>query len=311
MEVRTAGLLSLILFALLPQQVFSQSCCNKREVYGDSADSGNYWLESSSNSACSDGCAYSKEGGAADALYCFSGNKYVLNCSAEIKEAWVTQSAIEPTSLSDKGSFGSFEYCDQDHYAVGFDLQYAPLCERRCTNDDDVGLMAVRLYCAKYNDTSTIVGTITSDVSTGYVRYNGGTRAGIKWTTTQNCATGRFLSSAQYLSEFFIENSGAVTGSACPTGLICATSFTSTNDPIGGMNLNAKCTDDVQLDGAAIDQTEKPDTSLWSDWMNCNPGYAICGLASKIYLTDEDRFHSLGHTGVSFSCCLLPEGYGR
>ena len=36
------------------------------------------------------------------------------------------------------------------------------------------------------------------------------------------------------------------------------------------MNLNAKCTDDVQLDGAAIDQTEKPDTSLWSDWMVCD-----------------------------------------
>ena len=120
-------------------------------------------------------------------------------------------------------------------------------------------LFLFRLYCAKYDDTATIVSTITSDVSTGYVRlwwlnfkmpricsltylnyplkilssgsydmisiyiglirlvvkskvkftylrYNGGSRIGVKWTTTQNCASGKFLSSAQYLSQVFNEN---------------------------------------------------------------------------------------------------------
>jgi len=309
MELRTAGLVSLILFILL-QLVFSQTCCNKRQVYGNSSDSGNYWLESSNNSACSDGCAYSKESGAADALYCFSGYKYVLNCSADIKPVWGNQGSFAPTTLSEKGSFGGVEFCDFNHYAVGFDLQYAPLCSRRCAEDDDVGLMAIRLYCAKYDDTATIVSTITSDVSTGYVRYNGGSRIGVKWTTTQNCASGKFLSSAQYLSQVFNENNGTVTGETCPDGLICAT-FNSLNDPIGGMNMNAKCTDGTQLDGAAIEQSEKPDSSQWSAWQSCDAGYAICGLSTKVYLTDADRFHSLGNTGVNFTCCEIPQGYGR
>ena len=35
------------------------------------------------------------------------------------------------------------------------------------------------------------------------------------------------------------------------------------------MNMNAKCTDGTQLDGAAIEQSEKPDSSQWSAWQVC------------------------------------------
>jgi len=300
-----------LLFALLPSLAAGQTCCNKKEVLGSTADSGTYWLDANNDTRCTDGCAYSKDGGSADSLYCFSGNKYVLNCSSEEKTVWMTQATIIPTSLTNKGEFGEFEYCANEHYAVGFDLQYAPLCSRRCTKDDDVALMAIRLYCAKYDDTATIVGTVTSDVTSGYARKFGGTSAGIKWTTTQNCASGKFLHDTQYLSEHFEENTNEQTGATCPDGIKCSTSYSDVNDPVGGMNLNTNCTDGTTLNGAALAQTEKADTATWSAWQGCETGFAICGLASKIYLSSEDNFHSLGHTGVSFACCQLPEGFGR
>ena len=61
-----------------------------------------------------------------------------------------------------RGSFGGVEFCDFNHYAVGFDLQYAPLCKSRCAKDDDVGLMAIRLYLHLSRSISKMLLTRTS-----------------------------------------------------------------------------------------------------------------------------------------------------
>ena len=46
--------------------------------------------------------------------------------------------------FASRGEFGSVELCPVGAYAVAFQLLVAPLCDRRCLLDDDVGLMGIR-----------------------------------------------------------------------------------------------------------------------------------------------------------------------
>ena len=46
--------------------------------------------------------------------------------------------------FASRGEFGSTELCPVGSYAVAFQLLVAPLCDRRCLLDDDVGLMGIR-----------------------------------------------------------------------------------------------------------------------------------------------------------------------
>lgn len=307
--VRLALSLPLLLFN--PSSVHSE-CCNKKEVAGTNSKSGVYWLENSSESGCSDGCVYSKEN-ESNQLYCFrSSNIYVIECSNDTKpDVWLNQVIIEPKSITAMGTYGSIEYCPQSSYVTGLELEVAPLCQRRCIRDDDVALMGIRLYCANLDDTSVETASVTSDVLTGYVRRFGGSLAGTKTTTKQSCSSGNFLESAQYLSQFFISTEETnFSNFTCPTGIICSNINVARFDPIGGMNLNVRCSDSTVLNGAGTAQTESPDDSSWSDWKDCPTGYVMCGIQSRLSTGDgTDSVHNLGHTGVRFVCCELPAGY--
>ena len=107
---------------------------------------------------------------------------------------------------------------------MAFELLVAPLCDRRCLLDDDVGLMGIRsvflslsrhitvqtvfrLSCADYHDPSVTVGVVSSRVAKNITRVGGGSALGYGWKSKKTCPGGRFLNSARYLSEFFILDS--------------------------------------------------------------------------------------------------------
>ena len=51
--------------------------------------------------------------------------------------------------FASRGEFGSTELCPVGSYAVAFQLLVAPLCDRRCLLDDDVGLMGIRCIASE------------------------------------------------------------------------------------------------------------------------------------------------------------------
>jgi len=304
---------------LIPLQATGQittSCCNKREIGGSDQNSGVYWLEASGDGRCSDGCVYSKESVDGN-FYCFSSsNRYVIDCSEETKpvnvtQYWLNRAIIEPDTLTEPGDEGVVEYCPLDTYAVAFELEYAPLCRRRCAKDDDVALMAIRLHCATLDDTTTEIASITSDVLEGYTRAFGGLSLGTKWTTKQNCPVDKFIDSSQFLSEYFrIATGETFSNVTCPAGIVCSEITLASFDPIGGMNLNVRCNDETQLDGGAVAQSERSESSAWSDWQDCPTNYVVCGIQTRVSSGDgSDTTQNLGNTGVKMICCELPPGY--
>ena len=217
-----------------------------------------------------------------------------------------------------RGEWGPDEFCPVGSYATGFQLYLAPLCDRRCNYDDDVGLMGSKLICSPYNDTTVTVAEITSSVNEDIVRVGGGRSLGYAWKIIHRCPANFFLSSARYLSEVFIlnEENGGTSNFTCPEGVICGTltgaSSSSSVDPAGGLNLDMKCSDpdSTTLPGDGIAQAERPDNSFWSIWEECETGYAICGIRSKIHQGETDDKSNLGQTEILLHCCQLPKGYG-
>jgi len=218
------------------------------------------------------------------------------------------QTTITPISNSIRGEFGSTELCPVGAYAVAFQLLVAPICDRRCLLDDDVGLMGIRMSCAHYNDPSVTIGVVSSRVANNITRVGGGSALGFGWKSLKACPGDRFLNSARYLSEFFILDSTTTGGAnfTCPDGIICRPPTSVGYDPSGGLNLGMRCVDLVTLPGDGIAQTEIPDFSSWSDFETCPGGYAICGLKSRVFEDQTDNVSNLGHTGVVFTCCRLP-----
>jgi len=191
---------------------------------------------------------------------------------------------------------------------VAFELLVAPLCDRRCFLDDDVGLMGIRLSCADYHNPSVTVGVVSSRVAANFTRVGGGSALGYGWKSKKACPGGRFINSARYLSEFFVLDSTTTVGAnlTCPTGVICRPPTSVGYDPSGGLNLGMRCIDLVTLPGDGISQTELPDFSSWSNFETCPDGSAICGIKSKVFEDQTDNVSNLGHTGVVFTCCRLP-----
>merc|ERR1711962_144427 len=311
--------ITLLPILLLAPPLVLTECCNKKSIGGTGPDSGNYWLESSNDSRCQDGCLYSKNNDTAD-IYCFNNvNRYVINCSSETREVdvsvyWNNQSIFTPDTLTpDKGNFSAIEMCAVGSYATGFELRYAQLCSRRCTYNDDTALLGIRLTCAAYDDTSTLTGTVSSAIAPDYRRY--GRPTGFSWTSLLSCPSSRFLESADSLSELFVAETISVGGNfTCPPTIVCTGLVEKTNDPMGGMNVNAKCTDGTELHGQAIPQSARPDTSSWStnSDSHCAEGHAVCGIESRLYMVDTTKNYedSLGQTQVRFTCCQLPPGIG-
>merc|ERR1712130_827203 len=68
--------------------------------------------------------------------------------TTQTPDPWMTQITINPPSNLVQGVWGPMELCPTSTYATAFELLVAPLCDRRCMLDDDVGLMGVRLHCS-------------------------------------------------------------------------------------------------------------------------------------------------------------------
>ncbi|XP_023328702.1 uncharacterized protein LOC111701587 [Eurytemora carolleeae] len=244
----------LILLLIFIPLAESTTCCNKKEIVGDSPESGVYWLVSSNETRCEDGCSYSKDN-ITNIFYCFSdvtyvaggagveyvlppgfdGTVHVVDCSSVVRTAddyWAIQQIIIPETITQGGTWGPRQFCASGSFATGFVLRYAPLCASRCNFDDDTALMGIWLNCGPYNDTSIESGVISSSVLPDYRRIGGGSSKGFVSTARLNCPANSFITQSQFLSEYYAgeDTSGGI---SCPPGIIC-TSFSSTFDPIGG-----------------------------------------------------------------------------
>lgn len=293
----------------------ANSCCAMRTVAGETLKSGIYNLKDGNDPRCPDGCLYSKD----DLDVCFKPNaQYITSCDAELNyiDAWkMDQTFFSPPTIAETGDWGPDEFCPAGAFAASFQLYVAPRCDRRCTTDDDVALMGVKLYCADYNDPATTIAEITSSVMSPCVRKRG---YSCDWMETFFCPEGHFARKSRYLSEYFHdhteEEEGATFEEICPTGTICRNSTIAASDPMGGLNMDMGCTDETEISGDGITQAEVPliageVTTFWSDWNECPVGYAICGIRSKVHQGESDKASNLGQTEVLFHCCQLPSGF--
>ena len=237
--------------------------------------------------------------------------------STAVTGNWSVQVRLQPGSVADGGDWGPDEFCPAGNFVTGFQLFVAPLCDRRCNSDDDVGLLGSRLYCATVAAPDTTTAAISSLVNDDPDRAGGGNQAGFGWVANQTCIGGEegsgaggqateFITAVRYLSEAFTLPVGREF--VCPDGVICNPGSTVSNaaDPIGGMNLDMRCGNGVELGGTGISQTEKPTTSFWSEWASCPAGSAVCGIRSRVLQGLTDKVSNMGQTAIELHCCQLP-----
>jgi len=229
-------------------------------------------------------------------------------------DMWNIQSTINPKSISMAGDWGPDEFCPFGAYATGIELKVAPLCNRRCRTDDDIGVGATRLTCAHYLAPETPLAKVTSTESSA-VRSGGGISLGYSWFPLQSCPSSSWIISARYLSEVFVtaesfsENGGGTTAAACPDGIICIAggSTVNGNDPAGGLNMDVRCSDGTDLLGnSGISVEDKPGHYSLSDWERCPVGSAVCGIRTRTQNGFSDAISNLGQTEIVLHCCHLP-----
>jgi len=237
-----------------------------------------------------------------------------------VEEVWqINRTRFSPPTITQKGDWGADDFCDPGEYAIGFQLYVAGLCDRRCNRDDDKALMGVKLFCAAYHPHTagdqTVLTEITSTVASPCDRRS---NLPCEWLSTKQCSTPAFLTESRYLSEYFhdetVTEAGADFVDECPEGVVCRNITKSSSDPVGGMNLDMRCSDGVTLTGDGVTQAELPlvdgeQTSSWSTWTTCPEGYAICGIRSRVHQGETDLKSNLGQTEVLFHCCQLPFTY--
>lgn len=239
---------------------------------------GKYYLVSenashSSQETCGTGCVYK---GPLDKLYCFQQDQ---------ESAFdVTDGQCEAATSSASGDWGEIDYCPTGSFASGFELKVLPLCSKRCKNDDDSGLLGIRLSCSS-PDSSSIISTINSSIAAN-PRTCAGCGDPVFWTNVTSCPTGQFISGARYKFQ--------------PPDYTSAGD--SDYDPSGGQNLDMSCSEGTILTGQGLSDT---DGSAWLDWSYCPDGQLICGIRSRV---DEDEVegdnkNKKGQTDVQFSCC--------
>jgi len=237
-----------------------------------------------------------------------------------VEEVWqINRTRFSPPTITQKGDWGEDDFCDPGEYAIGFQLYVAEICNARCNRDDDKALMGVKLFCADYHPhiagDSTTQTEVTSTVASPCSR-----RANLpcEWLNTQQCASPAFLTESRYLSEYYHDETVTAAGAdfvdECPVGVVCRNITKSSSDPVGGMNVDMKCSNGVTLTGDGVTQSELPlvdgeQTSSWSTWTTCPAGYAICGIRSRIHQGETDLKSNLGQTEVLFHCCQLPSTF--
>merc|ERR1712223_203151 len=223
---------------------------------------------------------------------------------------WSIQTTINPKSISMAGTWGPDEFCPFGSYATGIELKVAPLCTRRCRTDDDFAVGATRLTCAHYLAPDTPVGTVTSTESTAG-RSGGGNSLGYSWFALQSCPSSTWITSSRYLSEVFITDNGGAGGTtvACPDGIICngGGSTAAGNDPVGGVNMDARCSDGTELLGnSGISAGDKAGYYSLSEWEECPTGSAVCGIRTRVQEGETDAVSNLGQTEIVLHCCQIP-----
>lgn len=203
------------------------------------------------------------------------------------------------------------ELCPTSTYATAFELLVAPLCDRRCMLDDDVGLMGVRLHCSTLPTpaaSSSVVAKVTSSVTSNITRVGGGSVLGYSWSSVNSCPRSAFLSGTRLLSEFFILETTEVPGvpnpPGCPTGAICRPPSVANSDPAGGLNVDMRCNDGSALPGPGI--PEQADISSWGTERICPLDSALCGIRTKVFEGQTDNVSNLGLTDLMLQCCQLP-----
>jgi len=237
------------------------------------------------------------------------------NLRVELEEIWnMAKYNFTPDTIAETGDWGPDEFCPVGSYANSYQLYIAPLCPSRCNFDDDAALMGVRLFCMDYLDPDMALTQISSLV----MDPCGPRRRGLtcSWMSVQTCpSASTFFYSSRYLSEYFHdhteEEDGATFVNECDPGIICRNSTFDSSDPMGGLNLDMKCTDGTLLEGDGIDASEVPlvaglSTTEWSDFNDCPAGMAICGIRSKVHQGETDFTSNLGQTQILFHCCELP-----
>jgi len=312
-----------------------QQCCPERYVSGNGEKSGRYSLTTSDESRCPDGCLYLKQNSVNS--FCFlKSHNYIASCSTETRmppsttttttttttmslaQIWQqNKTLIRPRTIAESGVWGPDEFCDVGSYAIGYQLYEAPLCTRRCAADDDSALKGVRLICAEYPHTSSSAQTtVTSSVDEGCLMRRRGLTC--QWGAVQTCSQPAFLTQSRYLSEYYHDITVTISGTEllnqCPPGIVCRNHTAIASDPVGGMNVDMRCSDGTEFSGDAISQAELPlvggeETSEWSGWTSCPPDMAICGIRSKIHNGETDRQSNMGQTEVLFHCCQLPAAF--
>jgi len=321
----------------------SPECSSSRVVAGSSPTSGEYLLKATGDARCSDGCLYEKEG--VSSSICFESSVssgYTvsdISCSAatsttatptttvtlppniSASEVWeIDRTRFSPPTITQKGDWGVDEFCDVGAYAIAFQLYVAGLCDRRCLTDDDQALMGVRLTCADYDEHTGGGGATTTVEVSSTVAGPCDRRRGLTcdWKAQHACPSGTFLTESRYLSEYFHDtsetNAGAEFIDECPVGVVCRNITTSSSDPVGGMNVDMRCSDGSVLTGDGVMQGELPlvdgeQTSSWSSWTSCPPHYAICGIRSRVHQGETDDKSNLGQSEVLFHCCQLPPSF--
>merc|ERR1712211_119549 len=108
--------------------------------------------------------------------------------TTQAPDPWLTQITINPPSNLVQGVWGPMELCPTSTYSTAFQLLVAPLCDRRCNLDDDVGLMGVRLQCSTLPTpaaSSSVVAVVTSSVTSNITRVGGGSVLGYGWSNVQ------------------------------------------------------------------------------------------------------------------------------
>merc|ERR1711971_1042734 len=231
--------------------------------------------------------------------------------TTQAPDPWLTQITINPPSNLVQGVWGPMELCPTSTYATDFELLVAPLCDRRCMLDDDVGLMGVRLRCSTVPTpaaSSSVVAMGTSAVTANITRVGGGSVLGYSWSPVNSCPRSAFLSGARLLSEFFILETTQIAGvpnpPGCPAGAICRPPSVANSDPAGGMGIDMSCNDGSALSGPGI--PEQADISSWGAERVCPSGSALCGIRTKIFEGQSDNVSNLGLTDLMLQCCQLP-----
>eukprot|EP00092_Neocalanus_flemingeri_P005010 GFUD01005387.1.p1 GENE.GFUD01005387.1~~GFUD01005387.1.p1 ORF type:complete len:334 (+),score=32.88 GFUD01005387.1:44-1045(+) len=298
----------------------TNNCCAMRTVAGESVKSGTYNLKDGNDPRCPDGCLYSKD----DLDVCFKPNvQYLASCDQLTTPLALTyidywrmdKTLFSPDTIAETGTWGPDEFCPEGAYATSFQLYVAPVCTSRCSKDDDVALMGMKLFCADYYAPDTTIKEISSSIMDPCVRRRGLT---CEWNAIISCTGGQFTTQSRYLSEFFhdheTEDDGATFEEICPVGTICRNSTIAASDPMGGLNMDMECSDGKQLSGDGVMPEEialidGQVTTQWSQWTTCPAGYAICGIRSKVHQGEVDNAANLGQTEVLFHCCQLPPGF--